>query len=484
MSSPPKAGVVGWPIIHSLSPALHAFWRDVYGRDGTYTRVSVRPEMDFEQSVRQLIKSGYKGVNVTLPYKAAAAALADDPSDTVKQLGVANMLTFQGGRIAAENTDVSGFRAALEEKLRPDSPREKALVLGAGGAAPAICHALKELGYGSIVIANRTRDRATALAKAVGPCASAVDWVRLEEHLGDCGLLVNTTSLGMEGQPPLRINTDELQASAIVADIVYTPLQTRLLEEAAERGLQTINGLSMLMYQAVPGFEKWLGISPDVTEGLEQHLVRILNQRGKGPVKIGLTGSIGMGKTTIGQILVRLGAALWDADGAVHRLYAKGGGAAGPVGEVFPSAIEEGAVSREKLAAHLMNNPQDFKTLEAIVHPLVDADRQAFMRRAREEGAEAIVLDIPLLFETGQSHAYDVIMVVTADEEVRKARVLKRPGMTEEKYAAIVARQMPEEEKRLLADHLILTDKELDETAADVVQAYHDILEKYAGGLA
>lgn len=473
------AGVVGWPLAHSLSPALHQYWRDIYNVDGSYLRIPIRPGEGFELTIKQLVSAGFVGVNVTLPYKKQAAEMANASSEQVTRLGVANMLTFHEGKIFADNSDVAGFRASLSRVLTSEDKKEQALVLGAGGAAPAICLALEELGYQNIVIANRTKTKATALAALFSPIAKVIDWKDRSENLSDYDLLVNTTSLGMAGHKTLGLNLSGLSEKAIVADIVYTPVETELLVCARHAGLRVVDGLSMLMGQGVLGFGKWFNQEPEVTTSLARHLGDTLTQREKEPVRIGLTGSIGMGKTTIGQLLDRLGAPHWDADQAVHRLYEKGGAAAGLLEKVFPDAVKGGVVVRAKLAEHLMRRPQDFELLEQIVHPLVEADRQDFIYKKTKAGAEAVVLDIPLLLETGQQQAFDVVMVVTAEEAVRRKRVLARPGMGEEKYKTIVARQMPEEEKQLFADYLIRTDKSLEETAADVIAAYHDILQKY-----
>ena len=191
---------------------------------------------------------------------------------------------------------------------------------------------------------------------------------------------------------------------------------------------------------------------------------------------VGLTGSIGMGKTTVAGMFSDFGAAVWDADGAVHRLYAKGGAAVAPIGEAFPDAVVDGAVDRERLGALVLNDRSALQSLEAIVHPLVTKDRMEFVADAEHRHAPMIVLDIPLLFETGQADAFDAVIVVSAPQDVQRRRVLARPGMTEEKLDAILARQMPDAEKRDRADHVIATDISLHETRAMVKSVYDELL--------
>jgi len=191
---------------------------------------------------------------------------------------------------------------------------------------------------------------------------------------------------------------------------------------------------------------------------------------------VGLTGSIGMGKSTVARMFADLGAVLWDADDAVHRLYAAGGAAVAPVRKAFPDAVPGDAVDRERLGALVLNDPDALRALEAIVHPLVASDRADLVAAAARDGAPMLVLDIPLLFETGQQDAFDAVVVVSAPEAVQRHRVLARPGMTQEKLDAILARQTPDAEKRARADYVIPTDTSLDETRAAVRSVYRRIL--------
>jgi dephospho-CoA kinase len=199
-------------------------------------------------------------------------------------------------------------------------------------------------------------------------------------------------------------------------------------------------------------------------------------------IVVGLTGSIGMGKTTVAAMFREAGAEVWSADEAVHRLYLEGGDAAGPVGALFPEAIADGAIDRDRLAAIVLRDAGALARLEAIVHPLVAADRARFLQDARARGAPLAVLDIPLLFETGGERAFDAVVVVSAPAEVQRARVLARPGMTAEKFAAILARQSPDEEKRARADYVIATGGPLAETRRSVRRAVKDLRRRFAGG--
>lgn len=266
MSKIPLAGVIGAPVGHSRSPRLHGTWLRDYGIAGHYVPLHVEAA-DLERVLRAMPAMGFVGANVTIPHKEAALALADDVTDMAARIGAANTLTFRDGRIHADNTDGYGFIANLRHGApawRPDVGA--ALVLGAGGAARAVIVALQDTGVPEIRLTNRTRARAEELA-AEFDCA-VQDWDARAKGLGDLGLLVNTTALGMDGQAPLDMPLGALPDSALVTDIVYTPLETPLLRDARARGLQAVDGLGMLLHQAVPGFERWFGTRPDVTERL------------------------------------------------------------------------------------------------------------------------------------------------------------------------------------------------------------------------
>jgi shikimate dehydrogenase len=269
--------IIGWPVEHSRSPLIHRYWLDLYGIEGAYEREAVAPE-EIEAFLRSLGASGYAGANVTLPHKETALVVADAADEAAKAIGAANTLWLdEQGRLHASNTDAYGFMTCLSEQA-PDWNRGKrpVVVLGAGGAARAILHGLIAGGAAKILVANRSQDRAEALAKVFGPAVSVVPWADRGNALAGCGLLVNATSLGMTGKPPLDIDLSQLPADAVVADIVYSPLETELLAAARARGNLTVDGLGMLLHQAVPGFERWFGVRPEVTPELRAHIVKSL----------------------------------------------------------------------------------------------------------------------------------------------------------------------------------------------------------------
>jgi shikimate dehydrogenase len=268
-----RACVIGWPVAHSRSPVIHSYWLKLYGLDGAYEMEAVRPE-DIEDFLHSLGERGYQGANVTLPYKEAALAAADRRDQAASAIGAANTLWIDAsGLLHASNTDAYGFMTHLSAEA-PDwnEGRRPVMVLGAGGAARAILHGLLEAGAAKILLANRTEGRAKALAEGFGSRVSVIPWKERNRALSGCGLLVNATSLGMTGKPPLEVDLSALPKDATVADIVYSPLQTPLLSAARARGNRTVDGLGMLLYQAVPGFERWFGVRPEVTPELRAHV--------------------------------------------------------------------------------------------------------------------------------------------------------------------------------------------------------------------
>lgn len=271
----PLAGVIGSPIAHSKSPRLHGHWLRKLGLPGHYIPMDVAPE-DFEQVLRSLPKAGFVGVNVTVPHKEAALKLADVVTDRATLIGAANTLIFlEDGRIHADNTDGYGFIENLRQNAPDwDAKAGPAAVLGAGGAARAILASLLDAGAPEILLSNRTRARAEALQSDFGSKIKVVDWVQAGNMLEDAATVVNTTSLGMLGHPELRVPLDGLQKGALVTDLVYNPLQTRLLREAEEMGCVTVDGLGMLIHQAVPGFERWFGKRPMVDADIRAVLLR------------------------------------------------------------------------------------------------------------------------------------------------------------------------------------------------------------------
>jgi shikimate dehydrogenase len=259
--------VIGWPVAHSRSPLIHNFWIGQHALKGEYRREAVKPE-EFETFIKELSQRGYAGANVTIPHKEVALKLSE-PDDRALAVGAANTLWFEGETLRSTNTDVEGFLANLDQ-MAPgwDRGLDDALVLGAGGAARAIVFGLLSRGVTNIRVANRTFARAQALRERFGDSVKPIQLDEVGGLLAGTGLLVNTTSLGMKGQPPLDLRLEDLRKSAVVADIVYSPLITPLLAEAKDLGLRYADGLGMLLHQAVRGFSLWFGVKPEVTSEL------------------------------------------------------------------------------------------------------------------------------------------------------------------------------------------------------------------------
>jgi shikimate dehydrogenase len=262
----PAACLIGWPAAHSRSPLIHHHWLRTLGIEGGYTIESVPPE-EFGDFVARLAQRGFVGANVTIPHKERALLLSV-PDERAKAVGAANTLWFQAGTLFSTNTDIEGFLNNLDAAAPGWDAATDALVLGAGGSSRAVVFGLLERGFARVHLANRTAGRAQALADQFGPAVLPVAWEAVSELLPRAGLLVNTTSLGMQGQPPLAADVALLPPEAVVADLVYVPLQTPLLAAARARGLQTADGLGMLLHQAVRGFELWFGRRPKVTPEL------------------------------------------------------------------------------------------------------------------------------------------------------------------------------------------------------------------------
>ena len=260
------ACLIGWPAAHSRSPLIHHHWLRSLGIEGGYTIEAIPPE-GFAEFVLHLSNHGFVGANVTLPHKERALALTV-PDARAKAVGAANTLWYEGGELRSTNTDIEGFVDNLDTSAKGWDATGDALVLGAGGSSRAVVFGLIERGIKRVHLANRTMERARAVADQFGNSVQAIAWDAINEVLPRAGLLVNTTSLGMHGQPPLELDVGLLPSSAIVADLVYVPLETALLKAARERGLKTADGLGMLLHQAVRGFELWFGQRPQVTPEL------------------------------------------------------------------------------------------------------------------------------------------------------------------------------------------------------------------------
>ena len=263
----PLAGVIGCPIAHSKSPQIHGHWLKTYGIKGHYVPMHVEPE-DLEATLRQMPKMGFVGANVTIPHKEAVMEIADLVTDRAKLIGAANTLIFrEDGSIVADNTDGYGFIFNLHQGAPDWDPQAgPATVIGAGGAARAVVASLLEAGTPEIRVTNRTRARADQFREEFGEKITVVDWVEAGLIIEDAGLVVNTTSLGMQGQKRLRVPLDGLHKGIVVTDLVYAPLKTELLEVAEAKDCTTVDGLGMLLHQAVPGFERWFGQRPEVDE--------------------------------------------------------------------------------------------------------------------------------------------------------------------------------------------------------------------------
>jgi len=268
----PRAFVCGHPVAHSRSPLIHNHWLRTYGIAGSYERREVAPG-HFADFVDEMRREGFAGTNVTIPHKEAAFALLEQKDEAAEIIGAANTLWFEDGKLCGSNTDGFGFAANLDERAPGWAEGGTATVLGAGGAARAIVYALKTRGFRDVRVVNRTIGRAQELCDHFGGGMSAHSWDAVPELLTDSRLLVNTTSLGMDGEPSYALDLDDIPDEAVVTDIVYVPLHTPILQAAAQRGLRTADGLGMLLYQAIPGFERWFGKTPEVTEELRNMII-------------------------------------------------------------------------------------------------------------------------------------------------------------------------------------------------------------------
>jgi shikimate dehydrogenase len=270
------AGVMGWPVAHSRSPRLHGYWLEKHGVDGAYIPMAVPPER-LEQALRALPALGLRGTNVTVPHKEAALQVCDTVDSLARRIGAVNTVVVgPAGALEGSNTDAFGLIENLREGSDWQTLDGPVVILGAGGAARAACVALIDAGVQSIRIVNRTPERASELAGAMAPQCCAVAWERREEALDGAALAINTTTLGMAGQPPLEIRLDALPVGATVCDIVYAPLETELLAAARARGNRVVDGLGMLLHQARPGFEAWFGVRPEVDKNLRDFVLQDL----------------------------------------------------------------------------------------------------------------------------------------------------------------------------------------------------------------
>ena len=268
------AGVAGWPIAHSRSPMLHTYWLERYSIDGLYVPLAIAPA-HLGAALHMLPVLGFRGLNVTIPHKEAAFAAMDQCDEVARRLGAVNTIVVdRDGRLCGSNSDGFGFIENLRTGLPGwDAPRRPVAVLGAGGAAVAVVDALLRCGVPEVRLTNRTAERASALAQRLGGPIVVAPWSDRSRLLADVSLLVNTTSLGMEGQAPLTMALDALPPAAAVCDLVYAPLETDLLRQARRHGYPTVDGLGMLLHQARPGFAAWFGREPAVDDDLRRHVL-------------------------------------------------------------------------------------------------------------------------------------------------------------------------------------------------------------------
>ncbi len=272
------AGVIGWPISHSLSPRLHGYWLKEHDINGVYEPLAIPPD-SLRLFLLKLASQEFAGVNITVPHKEAAVAHMDTLDDNARRIGAVNTVVVQEGTLYGGNTDGFGFMENLKDGA-PDwaANQGPVTVLGAGGAARAIVAALLEAGVGELRLVNRTRERADQLAKEIGGAITVIDWDKRTSALEEIGLLVNTTTLGMKDKDPLDLDLENLPASAVVTDIVYTPLITPLLTTARQLGNPVVDGLGMLLHQARPGFFFWFGVKPEVTDALRAFILEGLEE--------------------------------------------------------------------------------------------------------------------------------------------------------------------------------------------------------------
>ena len=273
-----RACVIGWPIAHSRSPLIHGSWLNEHGIDGSYSAEAVRPE-DLERFIASMPERGYVGGNLTVPHKRAALEMVAEADAAAQAVGAVNTLFWRDGQLIGTNTDAEGFLTHLDRSAPGWRDRcQTAVVLGAGGAARAVLYGLLESAVPEVRLANRTGEKAAELADEFGNAVHTVDWTERSAALAGADLLVNTTTLGMVGSAPLDIALDDLPPGSIVYDLVYVPLRTQLLATAAANGQHCVDGLGMLLHQAVPGFEAWFGKRPEVTKELRSMIIADLEK--------------------------------------------------------------------------------------------------------------------------------------------------------------------------------------------------------------
>lgn len=276
-SSHPRACVIGWPVGHSRSPLIHKYWLKQHNIEGDYVQQNIAPA-NLADFMRDFTQNGFIGANITVPHKQAVLNLLDETDDLARRLGAVNTVYVRSSRLFGTNTDGEGFLNHLKQTIAGWRSQGAVVVLGAGGAARAIIGALLDDGVEQIHVVNRTLAHAEEIAALFGQRCHPMPWRHMADAFPNAGLLVNATSLGMHNQPPLQIDLDRLGTDAVVADIVYVPLATDLLKTASTNGLAIVDGLGMLLHQAVPGFQSWFGVRPEITPELHELIVRDLDE--------------------------------------------------------------------------------------------------------------------------------------------------------------------------------------------------------------
>ncbi len=449
-----KAGVIGNPISHSKSPRLHNHWLTILGIHGKYYRLSAELE-EFDTKIQQLMEQGFSGINVTIPFKLNAYRMADKRSKFVEQNGAANTLVFQGGIVEAHNTDGYGFAQNIFSHYPDWNAKGHHVILGAGGAAKAIVTWLYNHGANSITVVNRTIERAQEFTQ-LGSQIYVANWNELPKILVEKNTLVNTTSRGMNGENDIDLNFLNAPRDLIVNDIVYSPLETGLIKNARAAGLRTVDGLGMLLWQARPGFEAWFGQKPPkINQGLRN--LMLSNQI------IALTGSIGVGKSTVAAIFKEMGFEIWEADKEVTKLYDGDDELYSFIQTKHPPAVKNG-FKKNIWRDYVFANPRIFPDLEALIHKKIANSRRIFL----ESDYPNKLCDIPLLFETEGQYIFDKVITVSALYELQLKRVLARKSMSERQFKDILAKQLPDEEKRRRADFVIDNSGDLVQTRMQV----------------
>ncbi len=449
------ACVIGNPIDHSISPYIHQFWLHQLGIDGAYNRQLVSDDQ-LSGFIQDMPKNGLQGCNVTLPHKVAVMPLCHKLTIHAKRVGAVNTIWVDNGVIWGDNSDWWGFNQNILHNTHfKKITRRSAIILGAGGSARAVVYGLIKLGFSQIILLNRTMERAQDIKK-IFPQIVVDSLDKFDKYANMANFLVNCTSAYMNGGA-LQCDFAKLPAGCLVHDISYKPLITPFLQGAINAGLPVIDGLGMLIYQAIPGFKKWFlaGELPIIKPKITQKFKNYIYKRAlKQPIILGLTGSIGMGKSTIAEMARQMGLPVVDSDAMVHDIYNNPQGTGFQlIAQTFPESLEGGQINRAKLGAAVFANREKLQRLEAILHPILRQKRNDMV--AQYANQPIILFDVPLLFERAIDKECDFTMVVSATAEIQRQRVLARPQMTPEKFANICKSQMPDNEKRQKADFII-----------------------------